>query len=124
MKATLAHHVFAVSLDDTKDMEKPPVALSRVESRQVGSVAEALAFFPISAHLPHSCDPNSVLVCNDAIKSIRVAALRNVKTGDKLTLSYLPFASGTGKAERQLHLMRVFGFECKCDICEADLPCH
>lgn len=61
-----------------------------------------------------------MVVC-DSARHVRIAALKNLKAGEPITLSYLPFAEGTSTAERKLHLMRLFDLECRCDLCEADL---
>lgn len=119
MKSTLARSIIAIQPEGVQ-------ALSRMESRvsefsKEQEVAESVSFFPVAAHLAHSCDPNSVVVVCDGARQIRVAALKNLKAGEQITVSYLPFAEGTSAAERKLHLMRLFDLDCACDICEADL---
>lgn len=128
MKSTLSRHIFAVTPSGAASLSASPeeaatatlsVPLSRMECRQLQERAEALSFFPVAAHLAHSCDPNLVVVCDEA-RAVRLAALKNVRAAERLTISYLPFASGTSTAERQLHLMRIFGFECVCELCKQD----
>ena len=83
---------------------------------------ESLAFFHISAHMPHSCDPNTILINSGSdLRKLKVSALKNIKVGDAITVSYLPFEEGMSTTTRQLHLMRLFGFKCQCDLCEAEL---
>jgi hypothetical protein len=112
MKATLARHCLAIAPSED-------AILSRIECRQVDGTIPTLSFYHIAAHLTHSCDPN-VVIFGDSPRHIRIAALKNISSGDKLTLSYLPFISGTSTVERQLHLMRLFGLHCRCPLCEAD----
>lgn len=129
MKSTLSRHIFAVTPSGAASLAESsetaaaaaasPMPLSRMECRQLQERAEALSFFPVAAHLSHACDPNLVVVCDEA-RAVRLAALKNVKAAERLTISYLPFASGTSTAERQLHLMRIFGFECVCELCKQD----
>lgn len=71
--------------------------------------------------MSHSCDPNCVLVPTDR-RRVRLVALKNIPEGDPLTISYLPFVEDTPPSTRQLQLMRIFGLNCLCDLCEAGLP--
>lgn len=116
MKATLARNVFAV----LPDSEDESMTLSHLETRQINSTATALSFFHTAAHLVHSCDPNSMIICEEA-QVARVVAIKNIYKDEAITTCFLPFREGTSTAERQLHLMRVFGFACECDLCQADL---
>lgn len=112
MKATIARCVMSSTTDG---------ALSHMECRNLEDSLQALSFFHISSHMPHSCDPNALAI-RPVAGGLRVAALKNISNGEKLTMSYLPFVEGTSTAERQLHLMRIFGLHCQCKLCVEDLP--
>ena len=56
MKATLARHTLTLGSDTPS--EDHQTTLSSMECRQLSINAEALSFFHLAAHLPHSCDPN------------------------------------------------------------------
>lgn len=112
MKATIARVLFtggAIS------------ALTRHETRTLIDSSPTVSFFHISAHLGHSCDPNVVLL-RDKASHARVVATKTIKKGERLITSYLAFPEGTCTAERQLHLMRIFGIHCQCVLCTDDLP--
>lgn len=76
-----------------------------------------MSFFHNSAHLTHSCDPNVAMVNVNKTGTISMAALKPIMTGSPLTISYLPFPSGTTKEERQERLMKLFGVDCQCHLC-------
>lgn len=136
MKGTLATNVIG-----THPNPILPTQLTPMQTRQVNSTASILSLFHMAAHLQHSCDPNVALIPgiqpspvvtkssmeidNEEISerkamSLKVTALRGISPGEVLTMSYLPFEDKTTRAERRLHLKRVFSFDCKCARCERE----
>ncbi len=117
IKYTLARNTIK-TLRATPDGDCSP-ALCRAESRQVrasdGDAPDIVAFFHIAAHLRHSCTPNTVLSLDG--RRLTVRAARDIAKDEPLTMSYLQ-VGGAPTAERQAHLMRVFGIYCQCHACQ------
>lgn len=76
-------------------------------------------FGPVTCSFNHSCIANatfSVRSTEDDFHLVAsVVALKAIKAGTEITISYatLPFPT----AERRLKLREVYGFECVCEIC-------
>lgn len=92
-----------------------------------------LVFHPLLALLNHDCKPNAFLrfdVSPDYTPStspnpvhgaISVHALRPIKTGEEVTISYFPSRSQS-TSQRQLFLQTMYGFTCTCSECEQPNP--
>lgn len=78
------------------------------------------AFCPIAAMINHSCEPNLSWQIGTETGGIMVCkALRNIKTGDELTISYLNptlLDNHSPKSRRKI-LMAERGFFCSCVKC-------
>jgi hypothetical protein len=64
----------------------------------------------------HSCKP-SVQKSSDDYVEAEVRALRDIKAGEEITVSYISTSDLGTKAERAEKLRRSWGFECHCEIC-------
>ena len=136
MRGTLAANVIG-----THPISKLPSQLTAMQTRQTSCSVSLYSLFHAAAHLQHSCDPNVALVPSTVpsayspgsgsgnsskpvverkTMSLKVTAVRGIAPGEILTMSYLPFEDKTTRAERRLHLKRVFSFECKCARCERE----
>lgn len=89
-------------------------------STRVGAEVGAEVGMGLSASvamLNHRCDPNADWSL-DASGCLVVRALRPIRSGEELCLSYVETSLPT--AERKAHLLTHFGFECGCARCAAE----
>jgi SET domain-containing protein len=76
--------------------------------------------FLIHSCLNHSCKPNAEVVggladTNDT--QIKVVALRNIKKGEEITISYIEQPNKKDVAERRKELKGTYLFQCNCEKC-------
>ena len=73
--------------------------------------------FSITAKMKHSCKP-AVQCRNDNDKmETEVRALRDIKVGEKITVSWLLSAHLKTRRERMMELETNWGFVCSCSVC-------
>ncbi|KAI1077126.1 hypothetical protein F5B20DRAFT_593159 [Whalleya microplaca] len=72
--------------------------------------------FPQASRFNHSCDPNVTYSLNWKPGYWGAVACRFIPKGEELTISYLPLSSS--REERQVALYNLWGFICKCSMCE------
>ena len=70
--------------------------------------------YPTICLINHSCLPNSHHSWNSDAKCETVHAIRDIKAGEEITISY---DTGGPSDFRQEHLRASFGFSCNCSIC-------
>merc|ERR1712187_627375 len=70
-----------------------------------------LTFFAQTVFLNHSCDPNAQM--SDPSKSVTVKALRDIGTGEEITICYNPRLPHVSLSERQELLKHAWGFSCR-----------
>lgn len=81
------------------------------------AVAErSSAVFAHNARLNHSCSPNLHCSWNAALGAQTLHALRDIESGEELTISYLPTLERP-RAVRRDALLEGFGFACECVAC-------
>jgi hypothetical protein len=71
--------------------------------------------FPTYARCNHSCAPNAMARFNQATFAIEVRAVRAVKPGEELFVSYVNVLED--RATRNRTLKEKYGFECQCRVC-------
>lgn len=81
----------------------------------------ALGLYPVSARINHACDPNCVRVGTP--EGMYTVALRPLKKGDEITVSYVQsFVPGVVDPQfLRDQLMQRWGFQCRCEKCRGDL---
>ncbi|KAI0385481.1 hypothetical protein F5Y04DRAFT_276810 [Hypomontagnella monticulosa] len=72
------------------------------------------AVFPIASRLNHSCRPNLFYTTEMLPGFIICTAARDIKKGEELTISYLPYNT---PERRRAWLRADDGFHCQCEIC-------
>jgi SET and MYND domain-containing protein len=70
--------------------------------------------YPFGALLNHACNPTCVLSYEGATLVIRT--LKSLRKGAELTHQYVDVASPL--EERQAKLQEMYGFQCRCELCE------
>jgi len=81
---------------------------------------EGYGFSPLVALTNHSCCPN-LSVEPQANGEVVAEALRDVVTGEQLTMRYV--SEGLSLRKRQTTLWFGWGFRCLCEACQADVCC-
>jgi hypothetical protein len=87
--------------------------LSRVNHRYVSSIADDFGGLLASPFTP-SCSPNSVYTFDPVSLSFQLWAVRKIKAGEEVTITYSDLSADY--ARRREVLLR-YGFECTCPAC-------
>ncbi|KAF2804988.1 SET domain-containing protein [Mytilinidion resinicola] len=80
-----------------------------------GSIQQAV--FDNVARINHSCLPNAQGNFHSTLGRFNVHALRDIKSGEEVTLNYLP-ELGSLAASRGSKLQEGYGFDCDCPACD------
>ena len=75
--------------------------------------------YPTACLINHSCLPNAHNNWNGDTKCETIHAIRFIKAGEEITISY---DKGGSSDSRRTHLRDAFGFDCKCIVCSLPLP--
>ncbi|KZV98895.1 hypothetical protein EXIGLDRAFT_831893 [Exidia glandulosa HHB12029] len=90
-----------------------------------GSTLESDFLFFSIAQIPHSCAPNAYLSWAPNLRVMKLIALRDIKQGEDITISYLPPALCLESSfRRQAWLQAEYGFQCRCTACTNSEPHH
>ncbi|KAJ4362403.1 hypothetical protein N0V83_010496 [Neocucurbitaria cava] len=81
-------------------------------------VPELLAVTPEVARINHACRPNALWRFNDYTLGFEVFALKDIKPGEEITLSY-GFESRSHR-RRVKSIEANLGFTCRCPLCSAN----
>lgn len=103
-----------LSLHNNNPGANPFSNIVRSNGYPLGPNSEVGAIFPLVARLNHACRPNAQHAWNEDRGIEVVHAVRDIKEGEELTLSYL---AGGPSQERQSSLKEYFGFHCTCEAC-------
>ncbi|KAG6026464.1 hypothetical protein E4U19_002589 [Claviceps sp. Clav32 group G5] len=68
----------------------------------------------------HDCENNVVYGWNKTIKRMTLHAMRDIRSGEEITTSYVPLLKP--RQARQATLKRSFGFTCMCRLCTLPEP--
>ncbi|KAH9871412.1 hypothetical protein IAQ61_005591, partial [Plenodomus lingam] len=81
-------------------------------------VPKLLAVIPEAARINHACRPNAGWRFNDYTMSVEIFALKDIKPGEEITVSY-GFETRSS-ARRMKSIEANLGFTCRCSLCSAD----
>ncbi|KAL0635850.1 hypothetical protein Q9L58_005191 [Maublancomyces gigas] len=99
----------------------PFYGIVRTNSLPFGPDSPELGLFLTCSRLNHSCSPNANHSWNPVTRTENVQAIRDIDPGEEITICYQSAQSShRGRDNRRDELMKMFGFECHCMIC--DLP--
>ncbi|EGG17793.1 SET domain-containing protein [Cavenderia fasciculata] len=84
----------------------------------ISSPTSSIGLFFLSSFFNHSCDPN-VYMAFPHDKTAVITALRDIKKGEELFISYGD--SEKDMFDRQTHLFDNYGFNCDCPKCTQEL---
>lgn len=71
---------------------------------------------PFITKINHSCDPSAWLVCEGP--EIRIRAVKDIETGEEITVSYLDNCEAGDYGSRRDELMRRWNIDCACKLCK------
>lgn len=103
-----------LSLHNNNPGPQPFSNIVRSNGYPLGPNSDVGAIFPLVARLNHSCRPNAQHVWISKRGLEVVHAVREVKEGEELTLSY---SVGGPSGPRRASLKEYFGFDCHCELC-------
>ena len=77
--------------------------------------------FEITSRLNHSCSPSVEWVSYAAVPALESVAVRGIKQGDEIFVSYKTGGGHEETLERREYLAKWYGFRCRCRHCKAYL---
>lgn len=83
----------------------------------IGGIKFAVGLYPISCRVNHSCEPNCARIVTP--NGCYLVALKDVKEGDELTISYLTDhdSAFVDAGFVRMVIKAQYGFDCKCEPC-------
>ena len=99
------------------NLDKTPLGIFYTNCMEF--MEDTLAVFPKIARCNHSCEPNCEFVTNKPLKAQELIAVKQIKEGTEVTISYLP-ANREGSDIRKIrhdYLKEKYGFNCICSAC-------
>ena len=110
-------HSFFALRNSFKELN-PFMGIVKTNALPLGSNASSGGIFPVCSRFNHSCCSNAEYSWCSAIGQERVFAVKDIKEGEEITVSYLSDRFWpTARNERQQHLLANFAFRCSCDVC-------
>lgn len=103
------------------DMNNNPTMNNDVMNSSMKPVRYGAAVYPVLCLLNHSCDPNAVPVRSLKYSKTSVIALKNLKVGDEICISYTPIFTSQDTQERLQYLLERYNFYCTCEACNHNL---
>lgn len=103
-----------LSLHNNNPGPQPFSNIVRSNGYPLGPNSDVGAIFPLVARLNHACRPNAQHAWISKRGLEVVHAVRGVKEGEELTLSY---SVGGPSGPRRASLKEYFGFDCHCELC-------
>ncbi|KAI3317181.1 TPR domain-containing protein [Xylariaceae sp. AK1471] len=82
----------------------------------LADAAGTRAVFETIARINHACVPNAQGNFHSGTRQFTVHALRRIRNGEEITISYLDDQLATGMVRRE-HLMDGYDFACACPVC-------
>lgn len=81
----------------------------------IGPDLDAGGVFLKACRINHACDSNATNFWNDNINELTIHAVRDIRKGEEITISYL--SSRRNRRMRQAELQKNFKFTCCCRLC-------
>lgn len=87
----------------------------RTNALPTGPLLDTGGVFLTASRINHACDNNTAHFWNENLKKLTVQAVRDIRTGEELTIFYL--SSRRNREARQEELKQNFKFTCVCQLC-------
>lgn len=78
--------------------------------------ATGVALYDVATKVNHSCVPSARCVPTHGVRAV-VVALRDIKKGEEIRISYIDLNAHIVKEKRREYLRARYGFECDCSLC-------
>jgi hypothetical protein len=92
----------------------PLSGIVKTNALPCGSGSSTGGLYPKTCLINHSCLPNAHNNWNSNKNLETIHAIRYIKAGEEITISYSPAGSSSS---RRAYLQEKFGFECDCPLC-------
>ncbi|KPA83966.1 hypothetical protein ABB37_02113 [Leptomonas pyrrhocoris] len=79
-------------------------------------VLKGAGLYTLLSSFNHSCEPNAAVSNVDDTHEIALTTTRPVKTGEEITITYIPLTASATLAERR-QLLKSYLFTCRCSRC-------
>ena len=90
--------------------------VSRTWIQKLYLYSRAGAVLPMTAHLNHSCMPNTILHPMER-EHMNIMSVRDIGQGEEMTVSYCATFDMMTREERRSVLRKVYRFSCSCEAC-------
>ncbi|OAF98576.1 SET domain-containing protein [Paraphaeosphaeria sporulosa] len=87
----------------------------RTNALPMGPNLDTGGIFLQACRINHACDGNAVHCWNENLNQLTIHAIRDIRKGEEITISYL--ATLRNRQARQDELLHNFGFLCACQLC-------
>ncbi|KAJ4352511.1 uncharacterized protein N0V89_007860 [Didymosphaeria variabile] len=87
----------------------------RTNALPMGPDLDAGGVFLHACRINHACDNNATNFWNENINQLTIHAIRDIRKGEEITISYL--SSLRNRQARQEELLKNFKFTCSCRLC-------
>ena len=108
-----------LSLHNNFPGKYPFSGIAKTNALPCGSGSVVGGIYPTICLINHSCLPNSHNNWNDDKERETIHAIRPIRSGEEITISY---DNGGPSTVRWTQLKQAFGFDCKCDVCSLPPP--
>eukprot|EP01083_Nonionella_stella_P128329 388844_1 len=112
---TLSHSVSISSNDNIVN-----IILDIVTTNCISMNEHLKGLYATVCRINHECKPNALWHWNKHSRCQYVVALKHIKTGEEITVSYISHKSYQTKMQRREHIVRTYGFYCECSLCTDD----
>lgn len=103
-----------LSLHNSRPGELPFYSIFKTNALPCGPDSSTGGVYPTICFINHDCLPNAHNNWNSEAEHETIYATRAIAAGEEITI---PYDKGGPSAERRVHLLKSFGFNCKCRTC-------
>jgi hypothetical protein len=116
----ILHHIEnipynAISLSKLKSGE--PRKIGKLDPTELEPETYGMAIFSLLSLCNHSCDPNSVPLRRPNNQTVSLIALKSIKAGEEVFISYAPLFTSMETEGRRRFLSQRYNFDCDCNAC-------
>ena len=108
-----------LSLHNNFPSKHPFSGIVKTNALPCGPDSKIGGVYPTICLINHSCLPNAHNNWNSDAKCETIHAIRYIKSGEEITISY---DRGGSFDSRRTYLNDAFGFDCSCSLCSLPLP--
>lgn len=111
----------AVSISELQgENQGTNLSSSSVKLKNCKSISYATAIFCLISLTNHSCDPNAVIAKKTEFQQTALVAVKSLKAGDEIFISYKPQFTSQITKDRRMFLLDRYHFLCQCEACNSN----